>query len=340
MSERVAIRWMLKLAAMIPVSAALLAGCGGKFDKPLESPQIPPLGEYSHQEFRWFENAISLSVTGGSVYVAYAESVACAESEAVGEVGAFFSDCRRIPRNLVKCFTGLHRPKVIGTGKYAIAVADSSESITVKVYDLGGGDPIVSFSDPDWVDISGLAVDDSGNIYVSDASKDFVRAYKPDGERRFQVDLADSGFGIGHVLRPTGIGLDGETLLITEAHAEKIQVQRIRIDRPQTGIPFSAANAYISVFTDADLNETPLVRPIGVAAGKEGSIFVLDQGLGEILQFDAEGNSITVVNSTASGGPPDLSDAVSIDTYNPGPAASIFALDPLNGVVHRWDPKE
>jgi hypothetical protein len=128
--------------------------------------------------------------------------------------------------------------------------------------------------------------------------------------------------------------------LISEAHAEKMQVQRIRIDRPQTGIPFSATNPYLATFTDDEGNEMVFVRPVGVAAGTDGSVFVLDEGLGRVFQFDAQGNSIAVVNSEASGGPQDLRDAVSIDTYNPpGARASIYVLDPVRGLVHRWEPK-
>ena len=135
-------------------------------------------------------------------------------------------------------------------------------------------------------------------------AKDFVRAYRPDGRPRFEVDLADSGFGIGHVMAPTGITLDAGTLLITEAHAEKVQVQRIRTDRPQTGIPFSASLPFLSTFIDEDGNEIPLSDPIGVAAGEDSSIFVLDRGLDMILRYDDVGNSIVVVNSPQSGGPP------------------------------------
>ena len=317
----------------------LLPGCGGKYDKPLELSRTIRMGEYSYQPaYRGFENSTSLSISLGSLYVAYADTLSVPPT---GTVRAYFSGATPIPENLVRSFRGLQRPMVVGSGKRAIAVADIADAIFVRVYGLSGGDPIVSFSDPDWNMITGLAVDDTGNIYVADAAMNFVRSYKPNGKARFEVDLADSGFGIGHVMGPMGIAIDGETLLISEAHTEKVQVQRIRIDRPQTGIPFSADNPYLSVFTDADGNQTTFVRPVGVAAGSEGSVFVLDQGLGWILRFDAEGNSIAMVNSPAQEGPLDVSDAVSIDTYNPPTqtSASVYVLEPIKGLIHRWDPK-
>jgi hypothetical protein len=327
------------LIAMIAgVALCVLAGCGGKYDKPLELDRTIRMGEYIYvPAFRGFENSVALSITGGSLYVAYCDTSA---TPPTGKVHAYYSNGARIPANLVADFAGLTRPTAIGAGKRAIAVADAADPITVKIYGLSGGSPTLSFSDPEWKSISGLAVDDTGNIYVCDAEENFVRSYKPNGKRRFEVDLADSGFGIGHVLRPTGLTLDGETLLISEGHAEKAQVQRIRIDQPQTGIPFSTENPYISVFTDADGNETPLVKPVGVGAGKEGSIFILDQGLGKIFRFNADGTSVTVVNTAESDGPTDLTSAVSIDTYNLGASASVYVLEASKGVVHRWDPKQ
>jgi hypothetical protein len=326
--------WVLVAAS----SLTSIAGCGGKYDKPLELGRTISMGLYSYlPAFRGFEGATALSITGGSLYVAFADSLAVPPA---GEVRAYFSGGDPIPGDLVRPFNGLTRPTVIGAGKRAIAVADRAEQITVKIYGLSGGAPTLSFSDPDWSEVSGLAVDDSGNIYVADAARNFVRAYKPDGKRRFQVDLADSGFGFGHVMRPTGLAIDGQTLLISEAHAEKAQVQRIRTDVPQTGVPFSTTVPFIVSFTDEDGNDVPLAAPAGVAVGREGSIFVLDRALGKVLRFDPQGNIVAVVNAADSGGPPDLQDAVSLDTYNrPGRSASIYVLDPVRGVVHRWDPK-
>lgn len=329
---------MVTAALIAWATSSFLPGCGGKYDKPLELSRVIRMGEYTYQPaYRGFDMAVGLAVTGGSLYVAYADTSA---QPAPGAVRAYFSGGSPVPGNLVKDFAGLTKPIAIGAGKRAIAVADLAGSLTVRVYGLSGGSPIVSFSDTAWVLISALAVDDSGNIYVADAAKNFVRSYKPNGKPRFEVDLADSGFGIGHVLRPTGLAIDNETLLISEGHPEKAQVQRIRIDRPQTGIPLSAESPFISAFMDPEGNETPLVEPVGVAAGQEGSIFILDKGLGRVFRFDSQGNSIAVVNSPASGGPEDVSNAVSVGSYNrPGLSASIYVLDPVKGLVHRWDPK-
>jgi hypothetical protein len=330
-------RTRLLLVLLAGAGLCLAAGCGGKYDKPLEVDKTIRFGEYSYLPVSGFDNAVALSIAGGTLYVAYSDTAASPPS---GTVRAYFSGAAPLPGNLFAPLTGLARPTAVGAGKRAIAVADDAGSISVRIYGLGGGAPTFSFSDPDWRALTGLAVDDTGNIYVCDAVRNFVRSYKSNGKRRFEVDLADSGFGIGHVLRPTGLALDGETLLISEGHLEKAQVQRIRIDQPQSGIPFSTENPYISVYTDGDGNQTPLAEPVGVSAGKEGDIFILDRGLGKIFRFNPDGLPLAVVNSPQSGGPPDLVTGVSIDSYdNPSYAsASVYVLD-SRGVMHRWDPK-
>jgi hypothetical protein len=308
-------------AVLLALSFLLvIAGCGGKYDKPLELNRVVHMGEYSYiSAYRGFENSTSLSICQGSLYVSFFDLMS---EPPTGTVITYFSSAAPVPENLVRHFNGLEHPYLVGAGK-------------------SGGDPTLTFSDPDWDRVTGLAVDDSGNVYVADAARNFVRSYKPSGRRRFTVDLADSGFGIGHVLSPMGLAIDNGTLLIAEASSEKAQVQRIRIDRPQTGIPFSADVPFINVYTDDEGNQMTLSAPIGVAAGSEGSIFVLDKGLGLIFRFDSDGSSIAIVNSEQQTGPTDVSDAVSVDAYdNPSQtSASVYVLDPSKGVIHRWDPK-
>ena len=310
---------------------AFAAGCGGKFNKPVETTRIPTMGEYTCQHYAGFDGATSLSISGGTIYVAYADQA---------EIRAYHSIGTPVPGEYVKPFTGLTRPVLIGANLRSMAVVDRAAKDTVRVYGVLGGGPVLSFRDPDWAGISSLAVDDAGNIYVADSTKKFVRAYRPNGKPRFEIDLADSGFGIGHVMRPAGLAFDAKGLLIAENHPEKIQVQRVSTSEPQTGIVFTASIPFLMTFVDDEGNEMPMASPTGVAAGTDSSIFVLDQGLDMIFGFDGEGNSIAVVNSPESGGPQDLAGMASIAAYNePRKPASIFVLDAAKGVIHRWDPK-
>jgi hypothetical protein len=307
-------------------------GCGGKYDKPLEVYKEMPTGAYNYADsLTGFTSASCMSMTGGNIFV----------SLGTGEVGRYYNNGAQVADVV---YARLDYSTSVGTSLNAVAVADSSDSLTVKVYSTEGGDPMVVIHDPEWQRIGGLAVDDDGNIYVSDAVRNFVRSYDSEGNRRFEVDLADSGFGIGHVLTPRGLFFDGEALLIAEGNGEKAQVQRIAIDQPQTGIPFSAEVFFISTFTDDDGNDIDLVRPVAVAVDGQGRILVLDQVLGKIFRYTEDGYSDAIVNDPEDegGGPDVLGGATSIGTHFNirSLRENVYCLETNTGLIHRWEEAE
>jgi sugar lactone lactonase YvrE len=315
---------LIMSAALVALCLSLTPGCGGKYEMPTETAKDARLGEYVHGgEYGWFEAADHMAMIYGHIYVAFSDE---------GAVKRYYGDGDP-ERDIV--FSGLDDPFVIGVGSEGIAVADSSGGMTVKVYPLDGGEPVLSFSDPDWEMIGGLAIDGDGNIYVSDMVRNFVRSYKPDGKQRFGVDLADSGFGIGHVLSPRGLWIDGETLLIAEADGEKNQVQRVSISEPQKGIMFSSEIPLLSSFTDDEGNEWILDNPSAVTADSDGNVYVMDDGLGKLFRFTAEGVSDAMVNSPDAGGPTTLADPVAIGEYK----NRIYTLERATGTIHRWDAR-
>ena len=313
---------LLIAAAILSLALAFAPGCGGKYEMPAETAKDARLGEYVHGgEYGWFEGADHMAMIYGHIYVAFSQE---------GAVKRYYGDGAP-EKDIV--FSELDRPFVIGVGSEGIAVADSSGGMTVKVYDLDGGMPFLTFSDPQWKMIGGLAIDSEGNIYVSDMVRNFVRSYNSNGNRRFGVDLADSGFGIGHVLSPRGLWIDGETLLIAEADGEKNQVQRVSITEPQKGIMFSSEIPLLSSFTDDEENEWVFDRPSAVTTDSDGNIYVMDEGLGKLFRFTPEGVSDAMVNSPDAGGPTTLSEAVAIGAYK----NRIYTLERETGTIQRWD---
>ena len=314
------------LILMLAVVAGLLpGGCGGKYDKPLETPggTIPIQGSYTHiGRYEGFKDATDFSLSYGLLFVAF---------EDPGVVGVYFNTGRLNPGIT---FEGLGHPRVIGAGGKRVAVADYS-TMRIKVYEWTGGDTLFTFRDPDWVEISAIALDDSANIYVADRARNLVRAYGRNGRPRFQVDLADSGYGIGHVLSPRGLYFDGEALLIAEAGGGKNQVQRIRVDEPQRGILFSETVPFLGSFTDSLDNTFPFVRPVDAAADGNGSVFVLDQGqpVPRIFKFDKNGRSVAFVNTLTEDAADTLFTPVCVETY----LDDVYALDDSVGVIHRWE---
>jgi hypothetical protein len=314
----------LTVAAVL-IAALLPAGCGGKYDKPLETPggTIPIQGSYTHiGRYEGFKDATDFSLSYGLLFVAF---------EDPGMISVYFNTGKL---NTGITFEGPGRPRVIGAGGKRIAVADYT-TMRVKVYGWTGGDTLFSFGDPDWVEISAIALDDSANIYVADRARNLVRAYGPEGQPRFQIDLADSGYGIGHVLSPKGLYFDGEALLIAEAEGGKNQVQRIRVDEPQQGILFSETVPFLGSFTDSLDNTFPFVRPVDAAADNDGNVFVLDQGqpVPRIFKFDKDGRSVAFVNTLTEGAADTLVTPVCVETY----LDDVYALDAAVGVIHRWE---
>lgn len=309
------------LAAIVAAGAML--GCGGKMDPPGELFKEPRLSLYLYAgEYKGFYGASWLGVTGGRLFATFPDS---------GVVVAFNS--RAEVATDVE-FTGSQMPYLVGVGIYEIAVADSADTaVTVNSYSIGGGDPLWAVVDTDWVEIGGLAIHDDGYIYVSDTRSNFVRAYDMDGSLMFGEDLADMGFGLGHVMGPRGIFIDEDTLYIAEAHPEKAQVQRVSVNVPQTGIPFSETRPFLSTFIDTLGLELPLIEPIAVCVSFTGQIFVLDAAYGVIIEYNRDGTTAAIVTAPTSGGPVPLDDVNSMGPYG----NRIYVLEPEAGVVHRWD---
>jgi hypothetical protein len=322
MRKRIAIS-----TAVAFLGISFLAGCGGKYDQPVETNFAPPVGFYNYSSgYTGFAGACHMGMTSGNMFVSFTE---------LGEMRAFFGDGD--PIGFIE-FRQLDSPTVVGVGPRHVAVADTLGTTEVKVYTLSGGDPVLTFHDPDWRQVSALAVDDSANVYVADAARCFIRAYDAAGNQKFGTDLADSGFGSGHVMSPSSICFDGGALLVAEAHSDKKQVQRISISQPQTGIFFSENLPFIASFTGEEGEMLPLLDPAGVASDTDGYIFVLDPGHGKIFRYGADGTPEAVVNMEGSKGPDTLETAISIGTFVPRPGdGRVYCLEEDTGTIHRWN---
>jgi hypothetical protein len=165
--------------------------------------------------------------------------------------------------------------------------------------------------------------------------RNFVRSYNTSGNQRFGTDLADSGFGIGHVLSPHGLWVVDDTLFIAESNGEKSQVQKISTTEPQKGIMFSGEVPLLSSFTDENGDEWTFMGPSAVTTDIDGNVYVLDKDLGKLFRFKPDGVSDEMVNSPEAAGPQSLSSPVSIGQYK----RRIYTLERDTGTIHRWDSR-
>lgn len=311
-------------ALAVVLGAVLCVGCGQRIEAPRKGKfelNIPPPDSYTFKFERvGFGTASDIELArGGLVYLASTEGVTSYYQDINGGPGYPFAE-------VIDAAATCEAP----SGN--IVIADRGD-MYVKVYEPDGTNMLASFTDTTWSNFGGVAADDSGNIYVADVDRSFVRAYLPDGGPRFVdedgfvVDMADSGFGLGHVLSPHGLFYDGESLWI--ADTGKNWVQEVLPDSIQLGL------AYLDGYTyeDVDGNEIkiPFSSPVDVATDDNGFLYVVDRGNQRIFKFDENRASFATVNyDTTMGRAPGLR-AIGVNT------SMVFAIDDSLESILVWE---
>jgi len=308
-------------ALMVIFTLGMLASCGQRIEAPEENPwnkELPLPDSYVFNYERiGFETATDLELArGGLLYIASADGVT-----------PYYQDVLRGPG---WTFDGIIDPVVVSEAPDGhILVADRGD-MNVKVFESDGGSPVVTFTDSDWAAFGGLAADDSGTIFVADREMSFVRAYLPDGTPKFTEDIADSGFGLGHVIQPHGLYYDGRYLWI--ADTGKNWIQEVNPDSVQLGLRFLDGYTY----EDEEGNEVklPFSAPVDVATDTDGFVYVTDQGNRRIFKFTQEDLApFTTVNYDTSAGQPPHLRAMGVNNK------SVFAIDDSLGSILVWDLK-
>ena len=157
----------------------------------------------------------------------------------------------------------------IATGSYSITAAyggDANFMPSTSNFDPASTQNVVPTSGLS--DNLGLAVDGSGNVFITDSFNNRVVEVTPAGVQTTVVSTVTS---------PFGVAVDGSgDLFITAARSEVIEVSP---SGTQTTLPF-----------------TGLSNPFGVAVDHAGNVFVADAGNGRVLEL-ASGGTQTVVAS-------------------------------------------
>jgi DNA-binding beta-propeller fold protein YncE len=258
--------FLLRHAAGATGLLLLLASCGQEFHLPPrpEPGRIPTAGTYNLEAIWSLDAPTDLASQGSFLYVIEGEA----------SVRAYLTE-QRTPQQtpFVTEFQGLVRPVHLAIARKDstfVFVADAGD-MTVKRYHFTGGAPRQAFRDSSWIELSGLAVDGDLNVYVSDAPRDLIYKYGPDGEPDRLI--SDLGSGTGFVQSPTGMFWNGVHLVV--ADTGKNWVQRIEVDTTNV----AAQGEPIGV-------ELTLDEPRDVASDRDRSfIFVAETGSDRILKF-------------------------------------------------------
>ncbi len=120
----------------------------------------------------------------------------------------------------------------------------------------------------------GVAVDFSGNVYVTDMGNDRVQVFNGSGV--WQYSFGGTGSGPGQFLRPYGISINGGDLYVVDTGNYRVQ-------------KFTLAGSFLLQWGSQGSGNGQFQRPRGVAASGTGSVFVTDDSLDRVQSFDGLG---------------------------------------------------
>ncbi len=265
---------------LLAAALTALGGCGQRFELPPQPDpgRIPTPGTYNLDKVWQVPSPTDLVLHGSYVYVI----------EERQRLSAYMSR-QKDPRHpgFIGSFDGLIQPVLVCVAKKEstyVFVADAGD-MKVKRYHFQGGAPRFAFTDSSWVEFSGLAADNSLNVYVADAARDTVYKYDPEG-RRVRL-VSDYGTGQGYVIDPHGLAYAKGALWVSDTG--KNWVQRLKPDT--TNIAFEGRTIGLDVELDG---------PLDVASDLSGeTVFVTDTGNDRVLRFLATGGFADTVYAPA-----------------------------------------
>lgn len=159
----------------------------------------------------------------------------------------------------------------------------------------------------------GLAVDSSGNVFVSDRDDNRVRLYNAASGSMLTVvgtggggSTGDGGPGtLAQTNKPAGLFLDSSgNLYITEEGSG-----RVRKFDTNAGVVYNAAG-YVRSSSDGPALSVAFNSPRAVAVDAAGNVYVADTNNHKIRKIDTQGNVTTLAGTGSSGSTADGSPGV------------------------------
>ena len=181
-----------------------------------------------------------------------------------------------------------------------------------RITGLTPGDPTPNFHYP-----FGIALNDSGDVYVADSMNDAILKFANDGT--FVDQWGGHGSGDGEFDRPTGIaiGPSGD-VFVTDTMNNRVQV-------------FGPGGAYLDQWGTAGRNGGEFNHPIGIAISDADKVFVADSFNDRIEKFDLDGTFLTEFGESGNGGG-GLNYPVGVATDHD----SVFVTDNGNQLVQKF----
>jgi DNA-binding beta-propeller fold protein YncE len=131
-----------------------------------------------------------------------------------------------------------------------------------------------------------LAVDQEGNVYVSDEWLQHIAVFDPDG--RFQHKWGTVGDGDGQWNRPAGLAFDSSgNLLVVDSLNHRIQ-------------RYTRAGRFLDQWGGPGSDEGQLNMPWGIAVDRQDNVYVADWRNDRIQKFTPNGRFLMAVGRSGS----------------------------------------
>lgn len=205
----------------------------------------------------------------------------------------------------------------------------SATRIGPVISTIAGPDSIATATD--------VAVGPEGNVYIVDGTRCRVHCLKPDGTMSVfagtgrQGNDGDGGPAIEASLQfpeAVAVGPDGSVYV---SDTFNFRVRRIRPD----GIISACAGTGVSGYggDGGPADQAQLIRPIGLAVGPDGSVYIADAGSNHVRRVASDGTISTFVgsggrrDSTGDGGPAVHATFLALRGLAVGPDGSVYIVD-------------
>jgi len=170
-----------------------------------------------------------------------------------------------------------------------------------------------------FANLTGVAVDASGNVYVADTSNNRIQKFSSSGN--FITTWGSYGTGNGQFYDPRGIAVDASgNVYVVDSVNSRIQ-------------KFSSSGNFITMWGSYGTGNGQFFYPIGITVDASGNVYVTDYNNNRIQKFSSSGNFITMWGSYGTGNgqfwhPTDIAVDVS---------GNVYVMDQANYRIQKFD---
>ncbi|WP_165776423.1 HYR domain-containing protein, partial [Candidatus Nitrosotalea bavarica] len=132
----------------------------------------------------------------------------------------------------------------------------------------------------------GVAIDPSGNVYVTDLGN--TRVEKFDSNGNFLSAFGGKGSGNGQFHSPIGIAIANGFIYVVDNNNDNVQ-------------KFDLTGKFITSWGEKGTNNGTLLLPKGIAVDLTGDVYVADTGNNRIEKFDSNGNFLQNIGQSGLG---------------------------------------